>query len=434
MEELKRLLDFCGLNSYIDQFEANHINDDTLQQLTKEDLAIVIPSIGHRVKLWNAIQTVNSKSIYQKTPGIETSQSLSDEISEFDMSLISSREARDGGIRTHVRSLVVHKPQISTPKSGNYQFLKRQTLDFEGTNLNEEIALQQSDVPSTSTNNESPEPNSSIQPPESPVNAAINYVFVDENGVQIANNDDSVLPNQDETNAASNLNLPRLNQPKTGVIQPNVVCDIEAETPYYGFDLKDILYKDEAARSIINDKIPKDMFILRNDRQIVANLLVDAIIKNLGLRHLVSAFPSLGDGRKTDKGYAIWFFNSNHISGPTGFLEERLKNQRRRLTKLKRKLVPSTNSNDTALDWNSEFEDDNPDPDEKIMLYLRQNFPPNHNSEILEKMKETVFSRKTIIRRCIDKEDYTDLKQIPEIMPRLFDLQGMVKNNYSNVL
>lgn len=77
---------------------------------------------------------------------------------------------------------------------------------------------------------------------------------------------------------------------------------------------------------------------------------------------------------------------------------------------------------------------DNPDPDEKIMLYLRQNFPPNHNSEILEKMKETVFSRKTIIRRCIDKEDYTDLKQIPEIMPRLFDLQGMVKNNYSNVL
>lgn len=76
-------------------------------------------------------------------------------------------------------------------------------------------------------------------------------------------------------------------------------------------------------------------------------------------RHLVSAFPSLGDGRKTDKGYAIWFFNSNHISGPTGFLEERLKNQRRRLTKLKRKLVPSTNSNDTALDWNSEFEDGN---------------------------------------------------------------------------
>lgn len=52
---------------------------------------------------------------------------------------------------------------------------------------------------------------------------------------------------------------------------------------------------------------------------------------------LVHRFPALGDPTRSSLGSSMWFCAAAHSpSGPTGFLEERLKNQRRKLAKSKK--------------------------------------------------------------------------------------------------
>lgn len=45
-------------------FSDNHISDDTLSTLEKTDLVEIVPSIGHRSKLWTAIKKINEGQIY----------------------------------------------------------------------------------------------------------------------------------------------------------------------------------------------------------------------------------------------------------------------------------------------------------------------------------------------------------------------------------
>lgn len=73
-------------------------------------------------------------------------------------------------------------------------------------------------------------------------------------------------------------------------------------------------------------------------------------------RNLVNLYPALGDPRKTENGYEMWFFNSPHTQGAVGFLEERLKNQRKNLAKFK---PDKRNVVDISVlqDWESENED-----------------------------------------------------------------------------
>ena len=51
----------------------------------------------------------------------------------------------------------------------------------------------------------------------------------------------------------------------------------------------------------------------------------------LAAKHLVNVYPSLGDPRRTENGWEMWFFHSEYSKAATGFLEERLKSQRRKL-------------------------------------------------------------------------------------------------------
>lgn len=62
---------------------------------------------------------------------------------------------------------------------------------------------------------------------------------------------------------------------------------------------------------------------------------------------------------------------------------------------------------------------DNPEPDEKIFEFLRQNF----GGVVKDKMLETVFQRRTFIRQ---QKGVDGLNNIIQHSPRLFDTEEMV--------
>lgn len=73
-------------------------------------------------------------------------------------------------------------------------------------------------------------------------------------------------------------------------------------------------------------------------------------------KDFVSKYPSFGDPRRPGRGWEMWFFNSAHGAGATGFLEDRLKNQRKKLASAK-KVPANTSYNNDTIDWDSENED-----------------------------------------------------------------------------
>ncbi len=64
---------------------------------------------------------------------------------------------------------------------------------------------------------------------------------------------------------------------------------------------------------------------------------------------------------------------------------------------------------------------DDPIPDDGILEFIRQNF----GDKIRGPMKDTIFQRRTIIRQ-LDSSELDYIPKIVEIMPRLFDMDGMV--------
>ncbi|XP_035707212.1 uncharacterized protein LOC118435347 isoform X2 [Folsomia candida] len=182
--------------------------------------------------------------------------------------------------------------------------------------------------------------------------------------------------------------------------------------------------------------------ILKADRQAVANVLVEALIENLGTcpsklameqlaKNLVNTYPSFGDPMKGGKGWRMWFNHSIHASAASGFLEERLKNQRKRLAK--KKVINSFDDESAqyVVNWDSDNDEDDPEPDEKVLEYLKHNSGEDTKSI----MKNTVFQRRTIIRRLSWVENILERKEgsnkSPGLMPRLFDTEGNIVQDFN---
>ncbi|CAL8121612.1 unnamed protein product [Orchesella dallaii] len=201
----------------------------------------------------------------------------------------------------------------------------------------------------------------------------------------------------------------------------------------YGFE---VLLGNTATRLIVPRKLEENRFILRSERQVIASALIDAVIERLGsspsklaleqlAKHLVLKYPALGDPRRTEKGWQMWFFHTVTGQGATGFLEDRLKNQRRRLTK-KVYVDISECIEIEKLNWISEDEDENPSPDDSKLEYLRHNIGP----DVPAVMKETVFMRRSLLRVFIN-EQFVGLQKAMQIMPRLFDTQNMIIQDFN---
>jgi hypothetical protein len=134
-------------------------------------------------------------------------------------------------------------------------------------------------------------------------------------------------------------------------------------------------------------------------------------------KHLVLQYPKLGDPRRADKGWEMWFFHSVFEKAATGFLEERLKSQRRKLVPVKPQSTKLFYSETTLYFY---FSIENPEPDESLLLFMSQ----NKGEEVKETMRLTVFQRRSLIRTNGSFEALEKL--LRERMPRLLDVEGMV--------
>ena len=80
-------------------------------------------------------------------------------------------------------------------------------------------------------------------------------------------------------------------------------------------------------------------------------------------KNLVAKYPKLGDARREDKGFEMWFFHGTKHGGgggaATGFLEERLKGMRKRYQTKKKVTVEDSVIKDNDVDWKSEHEEGN---------------------------------------------------------------------------
>ena len=77
-------------------------------------------------------------------------------------------------------------------------------------------------------------------------------------------------------------------------------------------------------------------------------------------KDLVEKYPSFGDARMPSKGFEMWWFHTIHAPVATGFLEERLKNQRRKsAVERKKNKTKDEIICFAGLDWASDNEDGN---------------------------------------------------------------------------
>ncbi|CAL8105707.1 unnamed protein product [Orchesella dallaii] len=62
--EVNRALNQLGLSQYINIFKENEVNDISLESIDKEDIAQLVPVVGHRAMIWNALSKLKSGSVY----------------------------------------------------------------------------------------------------------------------------------------------------------------------------------------------------------------------------------------------------------------------------------------------------------------------------------------------------------------------------------
>ncbi|XP_035710550.1 uncharacterized protein LOC118436483 isoform X2 [Folsomia candida] len=405
--EVTRALEKLGLEQYINEFKRNLITDKAFVLLTREDLVEIVPTLGHRLQILRAIDILKSGQQDSR------SQAVDDEKSIFSASLLDEKEMEDRGLRcvglfenSSFQLTPKRKGVRKNPRVLQFTPNKTDNQDLMGSRTPAEF---QQDGPTLNQQNSNADISGPISQP--------NFVFETPPFAPILHNVQYIqLNNQSSDTGRNNI---------------------------YGFNIEEILLADENVRRIINSKIPSNGFILRSDRQAIAGVLIKEIIRCLGTcpskkameqlaRHLVQRYPSFGDPRRPENGWEMWFFHTHMAPSATGFLEERLKSQRK---KMNAKTTPIVDIDiifgEPALCWDSDNEDDNPEPDEAKLEFMRQNV----GVEVKKMMTETAFQRRTIIRRHFDEYhkqlDISALAKLAEMMRPLFDTEGMIIQDFN---
>ncbi|CAL8140945.1 unnamed protein product [Orchesella dallaii] len=378
--EVNRALNQLGLSQYINIFKENEVNDISLESIDKEDIAQLVPVVGHRAMIWNALSKLKSGSVYD-------SQS-SGEISLFDGSLISEQEMIDRGISLGSgllqtlrkgRSSQIDETPAPFP-SAVFQTIPTLVLNSPDScsvsQLNDE---RRNNPPRTVPDIQMTRPKERqtqiLETPASFTNAVFqgipNLVFnsptpcsVSQTNDNCSNNPPETVPDIQMSNSEMHVVNPVRNYSfhqescqkddnaeksyDQGInqtcIQPLKSPDEHISKNIYGFDIQEVLTANVTTKKIVTTKVEENQFILRSDRQAVAAVLIDAVIERSGTnpsknsleqlaRQLVRKYPGLGDPRRSERGWQMWFFHTVKGQGATGFLEDRLKNQRRRLVK-----------------------------------------------------------------------------------------------------
>ncbi|OXA39168.1 hypothetical protein Fcan01_26192, partial [Folsomia candida] len=291
--EVTRILEELELSGYLDKFKEHQISDKSFVLMSRDDLSEIVPVLVYRLQILSAIDVLKSG----KQDSATFSQKSGDEYSILRASLLDAKEMEERGLRC---SELLRKNGITeTPRRRDVKKVPK-LLQFNQDN----VAIPKH---------------------------VSSYLEQVQDVQQIGEDNQAILNCSNQLGESSQ------------VIQIQVIqtpaADDNLSTNIYGFNIVDVLMADETVRGIILSKIPARDFILRADRQAIAGVLVNAIIRpskaamEQVAKHLVGRYPSFGDVRRPEKGYDMWFFHTPFAPAATGFLEERLKSQRKKLNK-----------------------------------------------------------------------------------------------------
>ncbi|XP_028837523.1 uncharacterized protein LOC114791133 isoform X2 [Denticeps clupeoides] len=136
---------------------------------------------------------------------------------------------------------------------------------------------------------------------------------------------------------------------------------------------------------------------------------------------VVEQFPCLKDCQ--GKGYEAWFSPGRFHRPATGFLEERLRNVRKKIRRGRQKPVSSDNPRDSS---NFTLPESNVDSERvtQMIKWLRNNIWPA--SQVEQYMKETAIQRAKWIRNDGSKT----IMEIAKEYPCLLDTPGMISQDF----
>ncbi|RXN19331.1 hypothetical protein ROHU_025785 [Labeo rohita] len=185
------------------------------------------------------------------------------------------------------------------------------------------------------------------------------------------------------------------------------------------FDVRTILTNSYEGRLIV-ESLDKDSFVTIKQRRCMIRILVSYLIEKFGetpssetkkglASALVQAFPCLHD--KTASGYDTWYAQCRNNRPATGFIEERLRNIRKRLRRLRRPQGEKDNApSRTVAPVESAISEERA---EEIKQWLRNNTQPI--SQVEQYMRETALCRAQWIRANNSKNMFEVLHEFPRL-------------------
>ncbi|XP_052449210.1 uncharacterized protein LOC128011128 [Carassius gibelio] len=197
------------------------------------------------------------------------------------------------------------------------------------------------------------------------------------------------------------------------------------------FNVRDILASASCGSGIV-DSIEENNCISLKERQAMVRILVSHLIECYGenpsaatkvmlASSVVEQFPCLKDCQ--GKGYEAWFSPGRVHRPATGFLEERLRNVRKKIRRGRQKMIsseiPTCSSSFTLSESNVDSERAT-----QMTEWLKNNIWPA--SQVEHYMKETVIQRAKWIR---DHGSKTIMEIVKEY-PRLLDTPGMISQDF----
>ncbi|XP_078030276.1 uncharacterized protein LOC144466599 [Epinephelus lanceolatus] len=212
--------------------------------------------------------------------------------------------------------------------------------------------------------------------------------------------------------------------------QPNPITLTLQLSPV--FEIRKVLEGSMDGRSMLKS-LDELQSITSKERKLLVRLLVSHLLETNGetpssdikralAMSLVNEFPCLKDD--TGSGYGAWFTPGRKHRPATGFLEERLRNVRKRLRNLRRPHHQESEEEHTVSAQESCLA---PEKLQQMVDWLKVNKYPVSEVEVY--MKETVIYQGKWIRS-------NGSKSIPEILkefPRLVDNPGMISQDFQQL-
>ncbi|KAL7408482.1 hypothetical protein ABVT39_024109 [Epinephelus coioides] len=194
------------------------------------------------------------------------------------------------------------------------------------------------------------------------------------------------------------------------------------------FDIRQILTASPEGRPILQ-RLDEDGVITIKQRRCLVRILVSHLMEKFGesptsqtknamASSLVQTFPCLKD--TSDSGSEIWYTQSRNHRPATGFLEERLRNIRKRMRSLNRPTRQEGSEPESVHIPDSTISDERA---EQMKKWLRHNSQPL--SQVEAYMQDTVLYRAQWIRGHNSKNVSEILKEFPHLTT-----QGMIAQDF----